>query len=149
MWGPKRSTGTFQGPENVSVCERRHSTTSDEVKHRDDLSHTERFLATIPHCTFVKVPAPDSAWQVPDTVEVSVMVLPSLSVVPLKTTEPSVAPSPCNSKFIPDSVPATFIECRHAELVKVAVPETWPPSLLRLRASCIWSRSAACMGPMK
>src|SRR6266436_594485 len=122
---------------------------SAEVQHRDDLSYAERFLITKSHCTFVKVPAPDSAWQVPDTIELSVRVLPSLSLVPLKTMEPSVPPSPFNSKFIPDSVPATFIECRHAELVKVAVPDSWPLSPLRLRASRIGSRSAACMGPMK
>jgi hypothetical protein len=94
------------------------------------------------HCIFVKVPAPDSAWQVPDMVELSVKVLPALSVVPLKTTEPSLPPSPCNSKFIPDTVPATFTECKQAELMKVAVPETWPAvSSFRLRVSCTGIRS--------
>src|ERR1700688_4240552 len=60
---------------------------------------------------FVKVPVPDSALQVPDTAELRLRVFPSLSVVPLRITEPSAPLSPRNSKFSPVSVPTTFIEC--------------------------------------
>ena len=88
------------------------------------------------------VPTPDSAWQAPDTTELRFSVLASLSVVPFKTIEPSFPLSPRSSRFDPVNVPVIFIEWRHAELVKLAMPERWPASPLRLRVSCTGMRSA-------
>jgi len=90
----------------------------------DPPGRRKSFLAGRSHCIFVKVPAPDSAWQAPDTVEFMVRVLPSASVVPLKTMEPFVPLSPCNCKFVPDNVPATLTEWKQAECRNAAVPET-------------------------
>src|SRR5258708_5072917 len=106
------------------------------------------------HCIFVKVPAPDSAWQAPDTVELRVRILASGSVVPFIRIEPSFPLSPRNSSFDPVCVPVTFMECRQAELVKLAVPESWfaSPPKSKLRMTCTGMRSAdrtmALYGPI-
>ena len=59
------------------------------------------------HCTFVKVAEPDSAWQAPETTEVSIKFLASGSTVPARTIEPSFPLSPRNSRCLPDCVPVT------------------------------------------
>src|SRR5882757_900541 len=107
---------------------------------------------SIAYCIFVKVAAPDSAWQAPDTAELRVRIFASGSMVPFKRIEPSFPVSPRNSSFDPLWVPVTFMECRQAELVKLAVPVSWFRSPSRLRMTCTGRRSAertmAEYGPM-
>jgi len=95
------------------------------------------------HCIFVKVPAPDSAWQAPDTVELRVRILASGSDGALHKDRAIISALAAQFQFRSGLRAGDFHGMQAGGIGKLAVPESWfaSPPKSKLRMTCTGMRS--------